>query len=138
MHKFVMAGQSMHKMYIPIKEINIQFQDVSISTSRGKNPVKNNKPYSYSILINSYFHEKIQLKLNASWKHVMENLVYSTNIIFIKEIIMEITWCSRWTGICISCCYYHIMGEHMYEGGPKSNRNRPVAHACFLVTSCVK
>jgi hypothetical protein len=23
-----------------------------------------------------------------------------------------------------------------YEGGPKSNRNRPVAHACFLVTSC--
>jgi hypothetical protein len=24
----------------------------------------------------------------------------------------------------------------IYEGGPKSNRNRPVAHACFLVTSC--
>jgi hypothetical protein len=23
-----------------------------------------------------------------------------------------------------------------YEGGPKNNRNRPVAHACFLVTSC--
>jgi hypothetical protein len=24
-----------------------------------------------------------------------------------------------------------------YEGGSKNNRNRPVAHACFLVTSCV-
>jgi hypothetical protein len=24
----------------------------------------------------------------------------------------------------------------LYEGGPKSNRNRPVAYACFLVTSC--
>jgi hypothetical protein len=24
----------------------------------------------------------------------------------------------------------------VYEGGPKNNRNRPVAHACFLVTSC--
>jgi hypothetical protein len=23
-----------------------------------------------------------------------------------------------------------------YEGGPKNNRNRPVAHVCFLVTSC--
>jgi hypothetical protein len=23
-----------------------------------------------------------------------------------------------------------------YEGGPKNNRNRPIAHACFLVTSC--
>jgi hypothetical protein len=23
-----------------------------------------------------------------------------------------------------------------YEGGPKNNRNRPAAHACFIVTSC--
>jgi hypothetical protein len=27
-------------------------------------------------------------------------------------------------------------GLQSYEGGPKNNRNRPVAHACFLVTSC--
>jgi hypothetical protein len=26
--------------------------------------------------------------------------------------------------------------KSIYEGGPKNNRNRPVAHACFLVTSC--
>jgi hypothetical protein len=36
--------------------------------------------------------------------------------------------------------YHHFstlpISSHMYEGGPKNNRNRPVAHACFLVTSC--
>jgi hypothetical protein len=34
--------------------------------------------------------------------------------------------------------YYYLQSLHgnTYEGGPKSNRNRPVAHACFLVTSC--
>jgi hypothetical protein len=29
---------------------------------------------------------------------------------------------------------YHIL--NMYEGEPKNYRNRPVANACFLVTSC--
>jgi hypothetical protein len=67
--------------------------------------------------------QKIQLNLNALWKCVMENLVYSTNIIFIKETIMEITWCSRWTGICISCCYYHIMGEHTYKSAYRTENN---------------
>jgi hypothetical protein len=32
------------------------------------------------------------------------------------------------------CAQY--AGHSVYEGGPKNNRNRPVAHACFLVTSC--
>jgi hypothetical protein len=33
-------------------------------------------------------------------------------------------------------CTLVTRGAQLYEGGPKNDRNRPVAHACFLVTSC--
>jgi hypothetical protein len=36
--------------------------------------------------------------------------------------------------VCVCVCIYIYI--YIYEGGPKNNRNRPVAHACFLVTSC--
>jgi hypothetical protein len=60
------------------------------------------------------------------------------------------TACSWPPRIATSTCYMweqwnatdHARSSHVrvqrrfYEGGPKNNRNRPVAHACFLVTSC--
>jgi hypothetical protein len=109
---------------------NIHKELESFKDTFGQNATEDGWCIGFSVLLKGLFH--------PVWI-LLYSPLYTMSV---RPATTFVGCCSDFISIQVVFCsekcpsFLQLHKDDTYEGGPKNNRNRPVAHACFLVTSC--